>query len=353
MKLSRLTRPTLAVFLVAVASAAAVPSPAIAAGTITISGQAAYTCDLKVQTYPAEKSDVTMQMQLTAPATVQPGQTVALRGTMTLQFSEQVRQNTTAAGTTSVDGYSTSVSVVTKTAGTSGIQRADRWQTSPSRVSNPMQVTAPLSFPSFKVPDNATGAVQVGLPQNDVTDNIVLKDSTAKVAFSIVSRIVGPAFAQGASVELSCFLPRENPAIIGSIPVTSAGTVATGKPTPSKKATPKAGSSGSQASGSAASPGSVAASSPVTPTAESATSTGGEVTVDGSTAVPADGSGTTTQVAGAQDQLLATSAPTENQGVYVPTSLLLLAGFGICAISLAYASLTNIRLRNLPRSLEE
>jgi hypothetical protein len=107
--------------LAVIAALVILPGGASAAGTTTLSAQTAYNCEVNTPPPPPEdySGSVTASIQLTAPSTVYPGETINLSRTLTLQFPENLRAAAIAYGDNSVQGVSTTVNVGVDAAGQS------------------------------------------------------------------------------------------------------------------------------------------------------------------------------------------------------------------------------------------
>lgn len=322
--------------------AEAAPARTSVAETRSVTTQAAYLCQFLIPDVAEEDDTVSVQMQLDVPTAVSPGDTVVLRGSFKMQFSEQTRQELELLGADTVDAYSATLSTYRTLGGQAGPYFADRWQTGPTPVRNPFEVQGALSFPAFTVPAGATGSMKLQMMQNGTTPNTAT-DEPAKVAFTVVAKAYGPATSY--DIQVACFLQRPNPAILAEIPVRA---VAAAPPASS------AGSSGgtSTPSGSpgqeSSDPGVAAA--PAGPGRESAagaaplTAAAPLSEADGSPEVGSSPTGL------APAFIDATAAP--DAGVYLPTGLLVLGVFGFCLVTLGYAALASHRLRAMRRALD-
>ncbi len=221
-------RRTLASFGSALAASVALailPGGAQAAGTTTLSAQTAYNCQLFTSPPPPDmyNASVTASIQLSAPSSVYPGETINLSGTLTLQFPESIREVAIVGGFNTVQGVSTTINVGVDAAGTSTDVFADEWQTPPTAVGNPLQVSGVLTIPPLTVPKNATGTYELQMPENGATANTV-ESTPAKVAFTAVATASGPG---GTSpIKVACYLPGSSPEL-GQIPIVAAPAAAT------------------------------------------------------------------------------------------------------------------------------
>lgn len=330
-------------------------APAEAAGTTTIVGQASYRCQFSAPGMPTGTDSVAVQLKLNVPTAVQPRSTLKLYGTLTLQFSEELRQVTKSIGTNAVDGYSDNFSTQATINGAPSRIVASRVQSAPTAVGDPMVVSMPISFPAFTVPAGAKGAIKLQLPQNGAAQNSVT-NNPAKVAFTVVARTSGPGGEN--SVKFACFFAAPTPAVIGSIPVAAQGTAAPAGGSTSSGST----SGGAAAAGPTASTGSAASSPAAGSTAaqsaaDAAPADAAAPGTDPVAAAPAAGAAGDPAAGGSAAATTPTTyglaSTSEPRGVYVPTGLLVTGGFVICLLSLAYAALTNVRLRALRRSVDQ
>jgi|GEM_PF-6856718 len=298
--------------LLAPALFAFVSPPAQAAGG---SAQVTMVCLLHATGYNFEPYpyDTGVSFQLDVPKSVKPGETVALKGVVALQFPEELRASIKSYVST-IDGSSDTLSVRLGINGRTTQLRADRWQTGKQPLGNPMVVKAPVSFPAFTVPANATGSITIDLPRNDVTKNTA-GSNPAKVAFT--GKAVGYPWNYG--YDLACYRRENGVGRIASIPVAS-----TAAPTTAAPAT--GGQAPAAAAPAAAAPGAEpAAGNPFAAETSSA---------DQSAAAPA---------AAATEAITPVSA--EADGVRVPGWLLLFGGVGLSLLLAFYAAWLHLRLR--------
>jgi hypothetical protein len=233
---------------------------------------------------------------------------------------------------------SDNISVIKTANGRSDRLVAYRWDSGPQPLRDPMVVYAPVAFPPITVPQDASGTLDLQLMQNGAVANSVSK-SPAKVAWSGEATATGPLGTH--HVKAACWLPGKNAAVIGRIPIArqavaapSAGTSGT----PSTQA-PNV-SPGAPSSGQVLPPGAV-------PTTSGVANNGGVVpsgpgtTVDGQAQQPAAAAGYLNQ-----------ASPTDPNGIYVKSNVLIFLGFAVCLISLCFGSLTGFRLRSLRKSMD-
>lgn len=338
-----LTRSLGAAFVLAAfgLSAGPVPSSVAATATKSVTAQVGYECNGEAAGAPSDKDTVSIQMLLTVPTSVAPGETVSLRGTLKMQFSEKLRQRAKAFGVDEIDAVSTNISTYRTLGGQASHFTANRWQSGPTPIRNPMEVSGALSFPAFKVPTNASGELKLQMPQNGAADTNV-NSGPKKVALSVAMAISGPAAKFDAT--LACYLPRTNPAVIVTIPISS------NKP---GQQNPTGGGTTTNNGGGATTPPPATSGSGAPATSNSQPVTQNPGTVSGGPSAPAVQQPTTTgTVTGTQLAANPTAGDPEN-GIYVSTSALVLGGFAVVMASLGYAALTNARLRNIQRSLKD
>jgi hypothetical protein len=292
--------------------------------TRTVTGQYQYTCQVAESDKPSKKpiltSSMQLSMQLNVPTSVQAGQTVALRGTLSLQFPEELA---TYAKTLvdSANGYSDTITIGLTMNGRTTMFRADRWQTPNVKVANPLVVRAPLTFPAFTVPTGSRGSIALAMPHGGVLKNPYFA-SPGSVTFTAAAQASGALLS--ANFYLACASSGTPPKFASISIGGSASTTPTGSST---AAGPAAGGAAPTAS---ADPSAAAANPFTDPTEPSA--------VAGSTT-------TATRDAGfSQD---------DRQGVYVPAGVLVVLGGLICGGSLAFAAWTQYRLRLLRATLDD
>lgn len=327
-----------AALLIVALSVLVSPGPAVGA-TTSLTAQSTYDCQASTAGSANANYKVTMRMQLDAPDAVQPGQKVDLAGVLTMQFDESLYNNAHLIGVSEVDGYSTTLSTTTLINGKKSVVFANRWQTSPAPLRDPIVVTAPITFPSFTVPSNASGTVELGLPQNETVPNSV-SSSPATVAFNAVAN--AKTSSGSLQLKLACYLSGTAPGVLGRIPVSA--TPSAGQQQPAAAASGKPGVG-------------LPASTPVAPGAPAAqvpAPAPGAAVQPGAVAASPTGSGVASSAAGDSPSATLASQPTAptTAGVYVPTGLLVFGGAAVCLASLAYAGLTNYRLRMIRRAME-
>jgi hypothetical protein len=283
-----------------------------------------------------------VQIQLGVPTSVAPGETVSLRGTLKIQFPEEMRQTAQAIGIDTVDAYSSTISTFRTMGGQSAHYFADRWQSGPTPVRNPAEVSGPLTFPSFEVPENASGELKLQMPQNGATANITT-NNPAKVAFTLYAELSGPGGTFNANS--SCYLARANPAVIATVPVSS-GTPPPGQgptTTPDTNSPTSDPTSGPAPTDPAAPD---AGTGPSTPGADP-----GVLPVDPG-AVPPGTSETPTSSGIAPGTEAYAPSAASGGGVYLSTGVLVLGGFAIILATIGYAALTNFRIRSIRRAMD-
>lgn len=314
-----------------------------------VTAQAAYECQGEAAGAPSDSDTASVQVQLGVPSSVAPGDTVSLRGSLKIQLSEKLRQRAQAFGVDTIDAYSNTMSTYRTMAGQSVHYFADRWQTGPTPIRNPMEIEGALNFPSFTVPANSSGGIKLQMPQNGATANIVT-NNPAKVAFSVYMRIYGPGGTFNA--KYACYFPRTNPAVIATIPVSAARQSSDQRSAPVAESSPTTDAgAGSTATGAA--PGvstTVGGGSEAAPGPVRSNSRAGAV---GATQVGASEAGEVPPATGTVPAAAAylPRSGAEN-GVYVSSGVLFLGGFTVILAALGYALLTNFRIRSIRRSME-
>jgi hypothetical protein len=322
----RLTSLFAAVGVLFVAIGVVMIPQAATAATRSVTGQYQYTCQVAESDKPSKKpiltSSMQLSMQLNVPRSVKAGQSVALRGTLSLQFPEELATYAKTLVDTA-NGYSDTISVALTLNGKTSVFRADRWQTPNVKVSNPLVVRAPITFPSFTVPTGSTGAVSLAMPSGGVVKNPYFA-SPASVAFTAAAQASGALLS--ANFYLAC-ASSGTPPKFASISVGGSSS----SPTASSSGGPAAPASGSAPAASA--DPSAAANDPFAGPATSA---------------PDGTSGTTTTAT--RDAGFNQDDP---QGIYVPAGVLVVLGALICFGSLAFAAWTQYRLRLLRATLDD
>jgi hypothetical protein len=313
----------LGVLLVAV-GVVLIPRSAEAAAR-TVTGQYQYTCQIAESDKPSKNpimtSGMQLSMQLNVPSSVQPGQSVALRGTLSLQFPEELATYAKTLVDTA-NGYSDTISVALTLNGKTTVFRADRWQTPNVKVSNPLVVRAPITFPSFTVPAGSQGSISLAMPRGNVVKNPYFA-SPGTVAFTAAAQASGALLS--ANFYLAC-------ASSGAPPTFASIAIGGAASSPAAGSTQAPGLAGSTTAPTAADPGAAAA--------DPFTSPSGSATTD-----PTGSTTTATRDAGFSQN--------DPQGVYVPAGVLVVLGALICFGSLAFAAWTQYRLRLLRSTLDD
>jgi len=311
--------------LIAIASWSAAP-PA-AAATHAVTGQHQYTCQIAQSNKPSKKpimtSSMQLSMQLTVPDSIQPGQRLSLRGTMSLQFPEELA----TYGKTLVDtanGFSDTMSVALTMNGRTTVVRADRWQSPNVKVENPLIVRAPVSFPAVSVPAGSTGSIKIAMPRDGVLKNPYFASPSA-VAFTAAAQAHGALL--NANFYLACAGASSTPTF-ATIPIGSAA------------APQNAGQSGTPS----AAAGGLSEVPGGDPSAAADDPFGADTTQTGVAAGPGD------QVV---DGSLASGTSQHGQGIYVPAGVLIFIGVVVCLAALAFAGWTQYRLTALRASLDD
>lgn len=348
----------LAAAMALLATASLTWSSPVQAATKTIVGQGAYLCQSAPDGLPVKTYNVTIRMSLNAPESVAPGESVSLRGSMTMQFPEEAYQEGKTYGVTEVDGYSDTLSVGTTVNGKTTDAGANRWQTAPYPWKNPVVITAPISIKSFNVPAGASGSLVIKLPRNERAAPNTASRNPKTVAFNAVAN--NKTSAGNISENLGCYLSGTAPTTIGSIPIRTSG---------SSGGTADSGRAADPAAPADTAPGAAAPADP----APGGAAPGGAAPADaapGGAAAPADparGAAAPTDAGGAPVDAAAgtvqsgtqgyaadpyTNAATTRSGVFVPTNVLVLGAGLICVLALGYAALSNYRLRSMKRSMD-
>jgi|GEM_PF-1996092 len=334
------------------------PATAAAAGTMSLTAQTAYYCEASAAGSDNAFYTVTMRMQLDVPTSVQPGQSLALGGVLTLQFDETLYRNASLAGVSSVDGYSPTLSATSTIDGQKNVVLANRWQTSPAPLRDPIVVSAPVTFPAYTVPADASGDIALGLPQNGTTKNIV-SNAPSMVAWTGVANA---EYAGGTiRFNLACNVKSGQPGVLGKIPVTQ--QAASGAPAGDSGTAPTPTQDTNTATGSTAAPGGTtsttdpSAASPVETSADQTSDQAGNQTgaQTPGTAVAPGGPTARAPVAQPGQTVTTVAAPTSDPasgGLYLPTGLLVLSGAAVCFVAVAYAGLTNYRLRMIQKAMD-
>ncbi|WP_232679368.1 hypothetical protein [Nocardioides sp. R-C-SC26] len=202
------------------------PSPPAHAAT----GQAQVTLVCVYEAEGSNPNDVPknqptgLAISLQVPDSVAPGDVVTLTGSASVQAPEDIRSQGSALGFNTLDAISDSFSVgMTVGSGKRQVLLADRWQTGKTAFGNPLVVRAPLYFPAFKVPEDASGAITLELPRNEVVDRRPAPYRNANTPPRVAVEFLASASGNGTSITyvVSCWRSDTGSGRIASIPVTS------------------------------------------------------------------------------------------------------------------------------------
>lgn len=289
-----------------------------------------------------------VSITLDVPDSVAPGDVVTLTGSASVQAPEDIRSQAAQLGYNQLDAISDSFSVgLTVGSAKRQVFTADRWQTGRTAFSNPLVVRGPLSFPAFKVPDDATGSVRLELPRNEVLDRRPKPYSNGDTPPRVAMEFLATATGNGTSATylVACWRNDGGAGTIATVPVRKAGATTGGESTaPDSDQAPAAGSGTTSASAGPGGPGGSGSSA-----------SGGADPSAAPTAGAVPGASTTPGAAATAPPLLegatTTAAPTTaaaSQDVTVPLWLVVVAVLvGLAAYGVA--GWNQLRLRSLRR----
>ena len=318
-----------------------------AAAPATAAGQAQVTLICVYEAQGSDPSDVPkdqptgLSITLDVPASVAPGEVLSLTGTASVQAPEDIRSQASTLGYTTLDAISDSFSVgLTVGSGSRQVFLADRWQTGRTAFGNPLVVRGPLYFPAFKVPEDASGAITLELPRNEVVDRRPPPYQNAhtppKVAVEFLASVTGNGTS--ATYVVSCWRNDNGAGTIATIPVTK-----TAAATPSSTPT-TAGTTPVPGDATPAQPGTAGAPAGQ-PGAPAAGTTGAVPTGPVAGATPGAPAGTAPQL---QGTVAAAPVPAAPQDVVVPTWLAVLAIL-FAVVTYGYAGWNRLRERAMGR----
>lgn len=325
----------------AAALVALMPAAPAAAETVTRTGQASYTCQFgyygpagTLQQLPDEHV-VSVSMSLGVPRTVNPGLRVPLRGVFRMQFPESIRSLAEQGGLRQVEAYSDSLTASMTVNGRTAPHRADRWQTGKQEIRDPMVVSAPITFPAYPVPGDASGKWHIELPANGTTRNIA-SPSPATVAFSVIATVTR---YNGDEYEyfVSCYQPQNTTRTVAQVPVIAAAERSADSPAPSDPVpdpTAPRASGGRVASQAPAPDGAAPFSAPAA----------APQPADAGAPVAASSAPGTGAVAA---PLVAAPPPGRSDGIHVPGWAVVFGGGLLALAALGYAAWAHHRLRLL------
>lgn len=166
----------------ALSSALLVSAAPTMAGAAGPTGSANYLCDLT--TIGPTPVSVTMSLD-DVPASVLPGQTLRLGGTLTLGFTTQAALVTQLLLANHVGVSSANFALDAATADKTQAIRAVAVQGQQTAIVNPFTLTAKVVLPDYTVPAKAGGEVAISLPSKATLPNAVAQSPT-NVAFTAV-----------------------------------------------------------------------------------------------------------------------------------------------------------------------
>ncbi len=172
-----------------------------------------------------------LSISLDVPASVRPGEVVNLTGTATVQAPEDIRSQAAQLGFNQLDAISDTLSVgLTVGSAKRQVLTADRWQTGKTTFSNPLVVSAPLYFPSFRVPANASGSIKLDLPRNEVLDRRPPPHSNPHTPPRTALEFIASVSGNGAKATylVDCWRTDKGTGRIATIAVAEAGAAAGG-----------------------------------------------------------------------------------------------------------------------------
>jgi hypothetical protein len=198
--------------LVAAVVLTAQPATAAEAG---VSGTANYACNLTA----GGNTPVTVTLALDdVPATVKPGQTLQLSGSVTFGFTAQTAIASQLMLASKIGVTSADFAMAAKTAGHTDLIAArsvEAPQAAAGKPLKPFTVTAKAVLPAYKVPANASGDLVLSLPSTATLPNTAAK-APAKVAFTAVLSQTGLIHER----QLACVLSNaDTTPLITRIPV--------------------------------------------------------------------------------------------------------------------------------------
>lgn len=345
-----MTRPV-ALACLALAAALLAPAPASA---VSSRAQQTYSCENAPDDgVTGSRPDIfQLGMTLETPASVAPGGTISLRGTADVRLPETYRQAIRYFDVKQIDIVSDTLSATVTIGSETIAQPADRWSSGPQQVGNPVVLTAPISFPTFRVPEGATGSVRIALPGNGFARTDFPGKTPAEVAFNARATARGPI---GYPFKASCFLSGAEPNVIATIPIAapSRGGDAAGAPaapgSSSKGSRSRRGSSGKSAAGGTGSAASTPSSSrssgapkkaKATPFSAAATTRSGASAADPEAVDAAPESGAPGVVAAA-------AAGSTTEGVRLSHTWLWVLGLALCGGCVTWAVVSRLRLKAL------
>ncbi|MCZ4500586.1 MAG: hypothetical protein JWQ74_3141, partial [Marmoricola sp.] len=173
-----------------------------------------------------------LSISLDVPASVTPGEVITLTGSASVQAPEDIRSQAAQLGFTQLDAISDTLSVgLTVGSGKRQVFTADRWQTGKTNFGNPLVVSAPLYFPSFRVPANASGSIQLDLPRNEVLKRRPPPHSNAHTPPRTALEFVATVSGNGARATylVDCWRTDKGNGRIATIPVVKATAPSSGQ----------------------------------------------------------------------------------------------------------------------------
>ncbi|WP_182348495.1 hypothetical protein [Tomitella gaofuii] len=350
----------------------AVPAPAQAEPQ---RAQLTYDCmvaprglEAQAQPYP-----FVVALELDTPATVAPGDTVPLNGTMSVQIPESIR-TLAAQYFTDMQVVSDSITIPVTIGGETTNVTASRFDSGRVAASGrPLVVSSVLGAGPVTVPDDATGEVRIGMPRNGAVPGNISGGMVAFSAQALLSGGLVSTFVDEFTYRVACTAPGGAYTAVAAIPVSGPGDAS--RPQARAAGAAPAGristgqGAGGQGAEEPAATGRQPAATPPARTAEAAPAAPESAPDATSAGTPASGTAAQTAPAAqpdeagrlqavlsggaAQDAAESTASPAEDGTVQVPGWLVLVGAVAIAGGAIALAVRSHRRVVMLQRELED
>lgn len=182
--------------------------------------RATYSCVSAPAGYPelSRKTPVNLAVRLDIPASVRPGSSIILRGTVSIQIPESLR--VLIRYWREIDASSDNLTFPVAMNGKTVVVEASRLQTGfRSAKSNPLIVSGVVSTQALQIPTGTTGNIVIDLPHNGTVRSPI---DQAPAAFTLrLHATGGPLIRRDVTSHMACSAPENTSLMIASIPVSA------------------------------------------------------------------------------------------------------------------------------------
>ncbi len=184
------------------------PSVAVSADAEPRRGQLSYNCVLVYTGLPDQPTsmDITASLQVDVPASMEPGQSLSMSGTFSVQVPEQIRGMMSGYFPTT-QAVSDALMIPVSVGGSTTLLRASHFDSGVTNsASQPLVLSGTVSLDPFLVPADASGELVIGLPINDSVPSITGPGNVAFTAEVFLTGGLVPGYGD-AVYRVSCTAP--------------------------------------------------------------------------------------------------------------------------------------------------